>query len=230
MQNKIVTKEEWVEARKQFLIKEKEFNKLRDELTKKRQQLPWTKVDKEYIFETDKGQQNFADLFAGKTQLIVYHFMFGPSWKQGCKNCSFVADHYEKSIIHLQQQDISFVTISRAPLQILGDFKKRMGWSFKWVSSLGNDFNFDYDVSFTKEDMKNQVYYNYQKTTFPAEEGPGVSVFYKNTDGNIYHTYSSYSRGLDLLIGAYNYLDIVPKGRNEEGPMSWVRHHDRYKE
>jgi predicted dithiol-disulfide oxidoreductase (DUF899 family) len=179
-----------------------------------------------------KGKQTLADLFDGRSQLIVYHFMFGPEWEQGCPSCSFLSDHIDGALVHLAHRDVTLMAISRAPLPQIEAFKKRMGWRFKWVSSYGNDFNFDYHVSFTKDEMaKGRVYYNYDMNEFPSEEGPGISVFYKDGTGDIFHTYSTYARGLDMLVGAYNYLDLVPKGRDEDAltfTMAWVRHHDRY--
>jgi predicted dithiol-disulfide oxidoreductase (DUF899 family) len=214
-------------------MKEKEFSKLRDELSRLRRALPWKQVEKEYIFEGPDGKQTLAELFDGRTQLITYHFMFDPAWMEGCKSCSFLADHYEPAIVHLSHRDVTFVTISRAPLLKLESFKKRMGWKFKWVSSLGNDFNIDFRVTFTQEQIdKHQAYYNYRGgETFPVKEAPGVSVFYKDEASGVYHTYSSYARGLDMFITAYHYLDITPRGRDEAGfsyGMEWLRHHDRY--
>jgi len=230
--SKVVSRDEWLAARKQHLSKEKEFTRLRDKLSAERRELPWVKVEKNYVFDAPKGRETLADLFDGRSQLIVYHFMFGPEWEQGCPSCSFLSDHIDGSIAHLAHRDVTFVVVSRAPLPKIEAFKKRMGWRFKWVSSYGNDFNFDYHVSFTKDDMaKGKVYYNYEKNEFPSDEGPGISVFYKDGRGEIFHTYSSYARGLDILVGAYNYLDLVPKGRDEaELPwtMAWVRHHDKY--
>ena len=229
---KVVSQDEWLAARKQHLKKEKEFTRLRDQLSAERQELPWVKVEKNYVFETPKGKETLGDLFAGRSQLIVYHFMFGPNWEEGCKSCSFLSDHSDGGNVHLAHRDVTFVVVSRAPLTKLEAFKKRMGWRFKWVSSYANDFNFDYHVSFTKDEMaKGNVYYNYEMNKFSTEEAPGVSVFYKNDSGDIFHTYSAYARGLDLLVGTYNYLDLVPKGRDEaELPwsMAWVRHHDKY--
>jgi predicted dithiol-disulfide oxidoreductase (DUF899 family) len=230
--SKVVSRDEWLAARKQHLSKEKEFTRLRDKLSAERRELPWVKVEKNYVFDAPKGRETLADLFDGRSQLIVYHFMFGPEWEQGCPSCSFLSDHIDGSIAHLAHRDVTFVVVSRAPLPKIEAFKKRMGWRFKWVSSYGNDFNFDYHVSFTKDEMaKGQVYCNYDKNEFPSDEGPGISVFYKDGTGEIFHTYSSYARGLDILVGAYNYLDLVPKGRDEaELPwtMAWVRHHDKY--
>ena len=230
--SKVVSRDEWLAARKQHLKKEKEFTRLRDKLSAERRELPWVKVEKNYVFDGPNGKETLADLFDGRSQLIVYHFMFGPEWEQGCPSCSFLADHIDGVVVHLAHRDVTFVVVSRAPLPKIEAFKKRMGWRFKWVSSYGNDFNFDYHVSFTKDEMaKGKVYYNYDVNEFPSDEGPGTSVFYKDGTGDIFHTYSAYARGLDMLVGAYNYLDLVPKGRDEaELPwtMAWVRHHDRY--
>ncbi len=228
----IVSHEEWIAARKELLEKEKEFNRLRDRLTRQRQQLPWTKVETNYVFEGTAGKESLADLFGSRSQLIVYHFMFDPDWTEGCKSCSFLADHYNPAIVHLSQRDVEMVTISRAPLKTLLKFQRRMGWTFKWVSSFENDFNRDFGVTFTPEELQQgPVHYNYAETPFSMTEAPGISAFYKDEDGTVYHTYSSYARGLDLFITAYNLLDIVPKGRDETGlnySMEWIRHHDRY--
>jgi predicted dithiol-disulfide oxidoreductase (DUF899 family) len=230
--HKVVPQEEWVRARKEFLTKEKEFTRLRDQLSQQRRELPWVRVEKEYSFDGPQGKETLAKLFDGRSQLLVYHFMFHPSWTEGCKSCSFWADNFNNAIVHLNQRDVTMIAISRAPLAQLAAFKKRMGWTFKWVSSFGNDFNWDYHVSFTPEEMKKgDMYYNYEPRQFPQEEAPGLSVFYKDTKENIFHTYSCYSRGLDMLNGAYHHLDLVPKGRDEEGltySQAWVRHHDRY--
>ena len=230
--SKVVPQAEWVAARKELLRKEKEFTRLRDELSRQRREMPWEKVEKRYVFDGPKGKETLADLFGGRSQLIVYHFMLGPGWQEGCKSCSFLADHFDGATMHLAHRDTAFLAISRATLPEIEAFKKRMGWKFKWVSSFGNDFNFDYHVSFTKDELaKGKVYYNYDMTKFGSEEGPGASVFYKNAEGEIFHTYSSYARGLDMLVGTYNYLDLTPKGRDEDGlpnTMAWVRHHDKY--
>ena len=190
------------------------------------------KVEKPYVFDSPRGKVALADLFEGRSQLIVYHFMFGPGWEEGCKSCSFVSDHLNSSVVHLQARDVAFAAVSHAPLAEIAPFKARMGWSFNWVSAHGGDFNRDFHVSFTPEEMaKGKVYYNYGLTEVPIEELPGLSVFARDAAGTVYHTYSTYSRGLDLLIGAYNLLDLVPKGRDEaslESTMSWVRYHDRY--
>jgi len=213
-------------------VEEKEFSQFREELGQRRRDLPWVKVEKEYMFQGSQGSETLTDLFEGRSQLIVYHFMFDPDWNEGCKSCLFLADHYNPSIIHLKHRDVTMVTVSRAPLPQLDAFKKRMGWSFRWVSSYGSDFNWDYHVSFKPEDVqRKQVYYNYKVESFPAAEGPGISVFFKDEAGTVFHTYSSFARGLDMFIGAYHLLDIVPKGRDESNftyGMEWVRHHDRY--
>ncbi len=230
--HKVVSREEWLVARKEFLAKEKEFTRLRDQLSQQRRGLPWVKVEKEYIFDGPNGQETLAELFAGRSQLIIYHFMFHPSWDVACKSCSFWADNFNGIIVHLNHRDVTMVAVSKAPLDRLEAFKQRLGWTFKWVSSFGNDFNRDYHVSFTPEELaKGEMYYNYERRKFPREEGPGISIFYKGTTGQIFHTYSCYARGLDMLNGAYHYLDLVPKGRDEAGltyPQAWVRHHDKY--
>ncbi|MBI3757960.1 MAG: DUF899 domain-containing protein [Deltaproteobacteria bacterium] len=230
----VVSREEWLAARKEFLVKEKEFTRLRDQLSQQRRELPWVKVEKEYIFDGPNGKETLAELFAGKSQLLVYHFMFHPTWSEGCKSCSFWADNYNGIVTHLNHRDVSLVAISKAPLTQLEAFKKRMGWSFKWVSSFNTDFNRDYNVSFTPEELeKGEMYYNYQMVKFQREEAAGVSVFYKNPDGNVLHTYSCYARGLDMVNGAYHLLDLAPKGRDEAGltyPQAWVRYHDNYED
>ncbi len=231
---KVVLPAEWVAARKELLKKEKEFSRLRDQLSQQRRELPWEQVEKSYVFDGPKGKETLADLFGGRSQLIVYHFMLGPGWAEGCPSCSFISDHIDGSVPHLAARDVRLAVVSRAPLAEVEAFKKRMGWRFHWVSSNSSDFNYDYQVSMTKEESeKGEVYYNYSMQKFPSEERPGTSVFYKDAAGNIFHTYSSYGRGLDILIGAYNWLDIAPKGRDEEGlkhTMAWVRHHDKYDE
>jgi len=225
---KIVSRDEWLVARKELLAKEKQLTRQRDALSAERRALPWVKVDKQYVFDGPNGKQTLADLFDGRSQLVVYHFMFGLEWKEGCPSCSFVMDHTDGMLVHLAQRDVTFAAISRAPFQKIEAFKKRMGWRFKWLSSNGNDFNFDYHVSFPKGE---EVDYNFQITEFPSEEGPGISVFYKDPDGQVFHTYSAYARGAETLVGTYHCLDLVPKGRDEDSlpfTMSWVRHHDRY--
>jgi predicted dithiol-disulfide oxidoreductase (DUF899 family) len=230
--HKVVSQQEWLAARKELLAAEKEFTRQRDALSAKRRELPWSKVEKNYTFDGPSGKVPLADLFRDKSQLIIYHFMLGPGWEQGCPSCSFLGDHFDGSLVHLNARDIAFSAVSRATMPEIAAFKKRMGWKFPWVSSNQNDFNHDYHVSFTKEELaQGQVDYNYAKQKFPSEEAPGLSVFTKNAAGEIFHTYSTYGRGLDILLGAYNFMDMAPKGRDEEGlahGMAWVRHHDRY--
>ncbi len=232
--NIIVSREDWIAARKALLAREKEFTRARDALSETRRQLPWVKVDKDYVFEGPGGKQSLADLFDGRSQLIVYHFMFGPDWEEGCPSCSYLADHFDGAIVHLNHRDVSMVVVSRAPLDKLEGYKARMGWRFKWLSSLGSDFNSDYHVSFSDEEMAGgEVFYNYRMGQFPMAEAPGVSVFRRQENGDIFHTYSAYARGLDMLIGAYNLLDLVPKGRDEAGlsfTMEWLRRHDQYED
>lgn len=229
---KIVSHSEWLAARREHLAREKEFSRQRDELSRERRQLPWERVEKQYVFDGPTGKETLSDLFDSRSQLIVYHFMLGPGWSEGCKSCSMIADHFDGITIHLANRDVRLVAVSRAPLTEIEAFKKRMGWHFKWVSSFENDFNHDYHVSFTKDEMASgQVDYNYSAGKFPSEEAPGASVFYKDEAGQVFHTYSTYARGLDMLLGVYHFLDIAPKGRDEENlpyTMSWVRHHDRY--
>ncbi|HVZ85159.1 MAG TPA: thioredoxin family protein [Terracidiphilus sp.] len=228
----IVSHDEWIEARMQFLAREKEFTRLRDELSRQRRELPWELVGKEYMFEGPRGRETFADLFDGRSQLIIYHFMFGPGWSEGCKSCSYLADHFDGMTIHLAHRDVTFAVVSRAPYTEIAAFQKRMGWRFHWVSSFGTDFNYDYHVSFTPEERAaGKVNYNYDLVEFPSEEAPGLSVFSKSASGALYHTYSSFARGLDIFVGAYNFLDHAPKGRDEDRlafSMAWVRHHDKY--
>jgi predicted dithiol-disulfide oxidoreductase (DUF899 family) len=229
---KVVSEAEWLAARKELLSKEKELTRLRDQVSQQRRELPWVRVEKDYTFEGPNGKVKLADLFGGKSQLIVYHFMFGPDWQEGCPSCSFNMDHTDPALVHLGQRDVAFAAISRAPYAKLEAFKKRMGWQFNWVSSNGSDFNYDYHVSFKKEEMaKGKVYYNYVTEAFPSEEGPGISVFYKDKKGEIFHTYSAFGRGTETTMNTYNYLDYVPKGRDEDHlsfSMEWLRHHDRY--
>ncbi|PCI42626.1 MAG: thioredoxin [Moraxellaceae bacterium] len=232
--HKVVSRSEWLVARKELLSKEKEFTRLRDELSRERRELPWVKVDREYTFDAEGGQETLGDLFGRCSQLVVYHFMFGPDWEEGCPSCSFWADNFNNIPIHLQHRDVAFAAISRGPLKKLIDYKKRMGWGFKWVSSLESEFNQDYHVSFPSDkEEQGDVYYNYHMTKFPMKEAPGVSVFLKDNDGNIFHTYSCYSRGLDMLNSAYHHIDLTPKGRDEDDlpfSMAWVRRHDRYED
>ncbi len=230
----VVSREEWLSARTAFLAKEKEFTRLRDELSRQRRELPWVRVDKRYVFDGPGGQETLAELFENRSQLVVYHFMFSPEWDEGCLHCSFWADNFNGLGVHLNHRDVTLVAISRAPLAKIESFKKRMGWSFKWVSSFQTDFNFDYHVSFTPEEMQSGLaFYNYTKTDPGDADREGVSVFYKDESGTVFHTYSSYARGIDMLNTAYHYLDLVPKGRDEdglEGAQDWVRHHDRYED
>lgn len=231
MQHKVVSETEWLTARKALLAKEKEFSQARDKLSEARRALPWVKVEKNYAFEGPNGRETLSDLFAGRSQLMVYHFMLGPGWVQGCPSCSLLADHFDGAVIHLAQRDVTFVVVSRAPIAEIEAYKKRMGWKFKWVSSYGNDFNHDFHVSFTKDELANGAEYNYSTGKIPSEELPGLSAFIKNEAGEVLHTYSSYARGLDILIGAYNFLDMAPKGRDEGAlprTMAWVRRHDEY--
>jgi predicted dithiol-disulfide oxidoreductase (DUF899 family) len=228
----IVSQDKWLSARKELLQKEKELTRQRDEISKLRRELPWVKVDENYVFEGPNGKERLADLFDGKSQLILYHFMFGPGWEEGCPSCSMLADHLEGSLVHLANRDVSVAVVSRARISQIKAFKQRMGWNFQWVSSFENGFNRDYNVSFTEKEMaQHKMLYNYQLQDFPSNEAPGLSVFYKDDQGSIFHTYSTYGRGLDILLGVYNFLDMAPKGRDEdtlEFPMAWVRHHDRY--
>jgi len=230
--HKLVSRDEWLIARKAHLAKEKEFSRARDELARQRRDLPWVKVDKSYVFDGPKGKVTLADLFGGRSQLIIYHFMLGPGWEQGCPSCSFLADHFDGAAVHLAQRDVTLVVVSRAPLQEIEAFKERMGWRFKWVSSHGNDFNHDYHVSFTSDERaQGTVSYNYDVQDFPSEEAPGISVFHKDDKGEVFHTYSCYARGLDMLNVAYHYMDLAPKGRDEDRlprPTAWLRRHDQY--
>lgn len=228
--HKIVSQEEWLAARKAHLANEKKFTKMRDQLSEERRALPWVKIDKAYVFDSDEGRQTLSELFGGNSQLIVYHFMFAPGDSQGCPGCSFLADHIDGADLHLAHHDVSVVAVSRAPRADFAPYKKRMDWRFKWVSSNGSDFNYDFQVSHSKEQLaKGEAYYNYEPMEGDYDgELPGISVFYKNEEGDVFHTYSSYARGGDMLIGAHNYLDLTPKGRNEEGTMNWMRRHDEY--
>jgi predicted dithiol-disulfide oxidoreductase (DUF899 family) len=231
--HKIVSHQDWIAARKELLTKEKEFTRLRDSLSQARRDLPWERVETRYLFDGPDGKESLADLFAGRSQLVVYHFMLGPDWEEGCKSCSLLADHFEPAVVHLAHRDVSLVAVSRAPFAQIAAFRQRMGWTFKWVSSFETAFNRDYHVSFSEQEIADgRAYYNYTTTTtFPSTEAPGVSVFYRDGDGGIFHTYSGYARGLDMLITAYNYLDLVPKGRDEQDldfTMAWVRLHDSY--
>jgi len=227
----VVSKERWVAERKTLLAHERELTHLRDQIARERRALPWERIEKDYVFDAPKGRRALADLFEGRRQLLVQHFMLGPGWEQGCPSCSFMADHTDGMTLHLAHRDTTFVAISRAPLAEIQRFRQRMGWQFKWVSSNANDFNFDFGVSFTPEEKaKNEITYNYGKQPFESEELPGVSVFYKDDAGDVFHTYSTYRRGVEVMMGTYNLLDLTPKGRDENPGqgMGWVRHHDRY--
>jgi predicted dithiol-disulfide oxidoreductase (DUF899 family) len=229
--HKVVSREEWLHARKELLLKEKKLTHEREALSEQRRNLPWVKVDQEYTFDSANGKVTLAELFGNKSQLIIYHFMLGPGWEQGCPSCSMIADTFDGIHVHLAAKDVSHVAISRAPLPEIERFKQRMGWNFPWLSSFDSNFNYDYHVSFTeKERESGKVEYNYSSFQ-PLEEAPGLSVFYRDAEGNIFHTYSTFGRGLDPLLHPYNYLDLVPKGRDERdvpNKMEWVRHHDRY--
>jgi len=230
--HRVVSREEWIEARKAHLAHEKEYTRARDRLSEERRALPWVSVDKAYWFDGPNGQVTLADLFKGRSQLVVQHFMFAPDWIEGCKSCSFWADGFERMIPHLAARDTTLVAISLAPLQKLNAFKQRMGWTFDWLSSANSDFNFDYAVSFTPDQIQSHAkVYNFGTSGFSVEEAPGISVFYRDERGDIYHTYSCFARGLDMMNAAYHYLDLTPLGRHEEGlpyPMDWVRHRDQY--
>ena len=230
--HQIVSKNEWIEARKVLLKKEKEFTALRDQLSQQRRDLPWVAVDKEYVFDGPNGKETLSELFDGRSQLIVYHFMYDPNWDVGCPSCSFWADNFNNIIVHLNQRDVTMIAISKAPYSKIAAYKKRMGWDFKCVSSFDTDFNFDYHVSFTQEELaKKKAFYNFISQDPGTSEREGISVFYKDQSGKIFYTYSAYARGIDVLNNTYNYLDLVPKGRDEDGydfPMAWVRRHDEY--
>jgi predicted dithiol-disulfide oxidoreductase (DUF899 family) len=232
MSNQIVSHEEWLKARLDLLAAEKELTRQRDALTRRRMAMPWERVEKPYRFGGPNGPLSLADLFDGRSQLVVYHFMFGPDWEQGCKSCSFWADNFDGIPIHLNHRDVTFTAVSRAPLAKIDAYKARMGWSFPWVSSHGSDFNFDYHVSFTPEEMAaGKAYYNYAVRPVTASDEQGVSVFGRNDAGEVLHTYSCHGRGIDMFNSAYQYLDLVPKGRDEDGfdfAMRWVHRHDQY--
>jgi predicted dithiol-disulfide oxidoreductase (DUF899 family) len=232
--NKIVSHEDWVAARKAHLKNEKALTRMRDLVAAERRALPWVKVDKKYVFDTPQGKRTLADLFDGRSQLIAYHFMWRWDLDSGCPSCSFLADHFDGADLHLANHDVSLVAITRAPAAKFAPYVKRMGWRFKWASSYENDFNFDYHVSFTEDELaKGKIHYNFDTIEDPKyqwDELPGLSVFYKDENGEVFHTYSSYARGLDTFVGAYTFLDVAPKGRNETEIMDWVRRHDEYDE
>lgn len=229
---RVVSHKQWIAERLAFMAKEKEFTRLRDELSEQRRELPWEKVTQQYVFDGPRGKETLADLFDGHSQLVVYHLMFAPSWDEACKSCSFWADNFNGIDVHLAHRDIAFLAISRAPLPKLDAYKRRMGWNFKWVSAAETGFNYDFNVSFDPESAKSgTALYNYGTGVKVQEEMPGVSVFYKDEQGDIYHTYSTFSRGIDILNGAYNYIDLAPKGRDEGGKaMNWLRRHDQYQD
>jgi predicted dithiol-disulfide oxidoreductase (DUF899 family) len=231
-EHKVVSEKEWLAARKALLVKEKKFTRLYDQLKQQRRDLPWVKVDREYVFDGPDGRETLADLFGGRSQLIVYHFMFGPGWKEGCPHCSFWVDHYDGALVHLRQRDTNLVVISRAPLKKIETFQQRMGWKFRWVSSFKSDFNFDYHVSFTPAEIKSgTLYYNYGKIQMKIDELQGVSAFYRDRNGEVFHTYSAHARGIDMLNTTYHFLDLTARGRDEhpDHPQDWVRFHDKYK-
>ena len=230
MDHPVVSHPEWIAARQALLAKEKEFTRLRDELSRLRRALPWERVDKDYVFDGPRGKETLADLFEGRSQLLVYHFMFAPEWDAGCPHCSHWADSFNPVIVHLNHRDVTMVAISRAPYEKLAAYEKRMGWTFKWLSSYGNDFNFDFNVSFTHAQIdRHECFYNYVKQDPGVSDREGLSVFHRADDGAIFHTYSAFARGIDLFSTDYNYLDVTPKGRDEggEGPY-WVKRHDEY--
>jgi predicted dithiol-disulfide oxidoreductase (DUF899 family) len=230
---KVVSQKVWLSTRRKFLVKEKNFSKLRDALARQRRNLPWVKIEKEYVFDGPTGKVTLAEVFGGKSQLIIYHFMFGPDWGDGCPHCSFWADHFDSVNFHIGQRDTVFAVVSRAPWKEIEPFKQRMGWQFKWLSSFNTDFNFDFNVSFTPEQRKSgKAIYNYAPLKMDIDEREGVSAFYRDKNGGIYHTYSSYERGIDLMNTTYNFLDLTAKGRDEnpEHSQDWVRYHDKYKD
>jgi len=230
--SRFVSRELWLAERLALLAREKELTRAQDELARQRRQLPWVRVDKAYVFDTPQGPRGLSELFEGRRQLLVQHFMFAPDWNEGCKSCSFMADHHDGMLPHLAQRDVALLVVSRAPLAQIEAFRRRMGWSFRWVSSHGSDFNHDYGVSFTPgQRARGAVPYNYQLQPFPHEEAPGISVFSRDDAGTVFHTYSRYGRGVEVMMGTYALLDLVPRGRDEDAlayGMEWVRHHDRY--
>jgi predicted dithiol-disulfide oxidoreductase (DUF899 family) len=230
--HEVVAHDAWVAARTELLAQEKEFTRLRDELCRRRRELPWEAVEKEYVLDGAEGRQSLAELFDGRSQLVVYHFMFAPEDEEGCPHCSFWADSFDANVVHLKARDVTFVAVSRAPYPKLAAYRERMGWTFPWLAAGESDFNFDYCVSFTPEEQANGGVYNYVEQSSLLPDREGVSVFFKDEAGAIFHTYSAYARGIDLLNAAYNYIDLVPKGRDEEGrpPQFWVRRHDAYDE
>lgn len=233
MKHRVVGEAEWFAARGHHLSREKELLRQFDELRRQRRELPWLRIAKPYVFQGPHGPQTLVDLFGASSQLVVQHFMFAPEWTEGCVGCSFQADHVDAAFVHLRHHDVAFAAVSRAPVEKIEAFRRRMGWQFHWVSSADNDFNYDFDVSFRAEDLaRGPVRFNFELREVDGEEMPGISVFYRDEEGDIYRTYSAYGRGVEPLVGAYSYLDLAPKGRNENGPAfnltDWVRHHDKY--
>ena len=229
MQHTVVSRDDWLAARRDLLKEEKELTRFRDKVARKRLALRWVRIDKEYVFDTPDGPRTLADLFDGRSQLQVQHFMVAPGWKEGCPSCSYMADHTDGMNKHLPHHDVTMIAVSRAQLAEIERYRKRMGWQFKWVSSFGNDFNHDFRVSFTPEEVASgHIDYNFGEWRETGEEWPGVSAFYKDDAGVIFRTYSTFGRGVEVMMGTYNMLDIAPKGRNEAGGMEWVRRHDRY--
>jgi predicted dithiol-disulfide oxidoreductase (DUF899 family) len=230
----VVSRDRWIAERKALLAREKELTRLSDQIARERRALPWVRIEKNYVFEAPEGRRTLAELFDGRRQLIVQHFMFAPGWEEGCKSCSFMADHVDGMRAHLAQRDLTLLVVSRAPLADIERFRRRMGWQFKWVSSQGTDFNYDFGVSFTPEERgRGEVYYNYDLQQFPQAEAPGISVFYKDGGGEVLHTYSTYGRGVEAMMGAYRFLDLSPRGRGEDDldfTMEWLRHHDLYEQ
>ena len=230
--HRVVSRGDWLAERTALLAHEKELTRLRDQIAQERRALPWVRIDKNYVFDTPEGKRPLADLFEGRRQLLVQHFMLGPGWQQGCPSCSYMADHNDGMDVHLAHRDVTLIAVSRAPLAEIERFRQRMGWKFRWVSSHDSDFNFDFGVSFKPEEVaKGEINYNFARRSFAREELPGVSVFFKNDASEVFHTYSTYGRGVEVMMGTYNMLDLVPKGRDERDvghKMEWVRHHDRY--
>ena len=225
----VVSRAQWLAERKALLAREKELTRLRDQITHERRALPWVRIEENYVFETTSGQRSLSDLFENRRQLMVQHFMLGPGWKQGCPSCSFMADHMDGMLVHLENRDITVIAVARAPMAEITPFQERMGWKFKWVSSHDSNFNHDFGVSFTEQEQASgAVNYNYGMRAFPSEEAPGISVFYKDDSGEVFHTYSTYGRGVEAMMGTYQLIDLTPNGRNEQSPMDWLHHHDRY--
>jgi predicted dithiol-disulfide oxidoreductase (DUF899 family) len=228
----VVSMDQWLAARKALMVHEKELTHLRDRIARERRALPWVRVETDYVFDTLEGPRRLAELFEGRSQLLVQHFMFAPGWEQGCPSCSYMADHTDGMTVHLAHRDVTFVAVSRAPLAEIERFRQRMGWKFRWVSSFGTDFNRDFRVTFTPEEVATgRIDYNFGDWPYASDEWPGISAFYKDDAGQVFRTYSTYGRGVEVMMGTYNMLDLMPKGRDErevEYKMEWVRHHDRY--